>query len=261
MEIELSSLAAHNPGYTPPIAEQISALRSALADGPSLELERLKQVCRIWNVRIDNLDHKKQTHLALKFESRAYEYFNDEGTYLSDAETVDDEKKYRAARKLADFLSCELEFPPLEDSIIKDTLHEIVANLIFRKALIYREWQDAIGDAMIARDPDSPRRFRIIGFADFSKMLMLAHDESPWFKVLSSSLEDIDLAEPNPRDFRVQQIRKTAHAVAAMLIAIDEIGEPSPVKEKTLSAAKKLRAATSDATKPPTAKRSGEQRG
>jgi hypothetical protein len=242
MDIELSSLAAHNPGYTPPIAKQIAAFRSALADGPFVERDRLLQLCRIWSLKVDEQDEALLSRLGMRLEVKSHSLFDDEGTSLSKAAQLDHDKKQRAVRRLATYIAGELGVPQPADDVVDAALDEAVASLVYRDALIYREWQDAIGDAMIDRDSDSPRRFRIIGFAAFSELL--EKSEHPWIRVFATSLDDIDFEDPNPRDFRTQQIRKIANAVAAMLIAIHKTARPSPVADPALVAAEKLLTAT-----------------
>lgn len=226
MDIELNSLAAHNPGYTPPIAAQITAFRNALADGPVVERARLAKICSIWALDA-TMDEMGLARLAVSFEVKSHGAFGDEGADLRDAATLEHDKKLRALRSLADFLSDKLGRPALDDATLEATLDDAAASLVYREALIYREWQDAIGDAMIERDRDSPRRFRIIGFAEFSELI--ANSEHPWMKVFAGSLDDIDFEQPNPQDFRAHQLRKVANAAAAMIIAIDKKAKPSPV--------------------------------
>ena len=241
MDIELSSLAAHNPGYTPPIAAQISAFRNALAEGPVVERDRLVQVCGVWGFDTTAMDEKKLARLAARFEVKSHGAFGDEGSALRDAAKLERDKKLRALRALADFTAGELGLAALDNSTLEATLDDAAASLVYREALIYREWQDAIGDAMIERDRDSPRRFRIIGFAEFSKLI--GSSKQPWMKVFGGSLDDIDFEQPNPQDFRAHQLRKVANAAAAMVIAIDKKASPSPVKN-VLGTARKLLAAT-----------------
>lgn len=241
MDIELSSLAAHNPGYTPPIAAQIAAFRDALADGPVVERARLVQICDAWALDTTSMDEIGLARLAIRFEVKSHGAFGDEGAALRDAATLERDKKLRALRSLADFLAGELGRPALEDTTLEATLDDAAACLVYREALIYREWQDAIGDAMIERDKDSPRRFRIIGFAEFSQLI--ASSEHPWMKVFAGSLDDIDFEQPNSQDFRAHQLRNVANAAAAMVIAIDKKAKPSPVMN-VVETARKLLAAT-----------------
>jgi len=242
MDIELSSSAAHNPGYTPPIAKQIRAFQDALAEGPSVERDRLLQVCTLWGLDLTGKDEASLSRLAARFEVKSHSLFGAEGANLRDAVTLDRDKKRRAIRALADFIAGDLGLPALDDAVIDAALDEAAASLVYREALIYREWQDAIGDAMIDRDRDSPRRFRIIGYAEFSTLIESC--DQPWMKVFASSLDDIDFEQPNSRDFRAHQLRKIASAAAAMLIAIDKTGKPSPVQGHALPVARKLLAAT-----------------
>lgn len=241
MDIELSSLAAHNPSYSPPIAAQIKAFRDALADGPVVERARLLQICDLWTLDTTSKDEISLDRLAVRFEVKSHNAFGQEGADLRDAAALERDKKLRVLRSLADFLADELGLSALEDSKLEATLDDAAASLVYREALIYREWQDAIGDTMIERDRDSPRRFRIIGFAEFSKVI--ACSEHPWMKVFAGSLDDIDFEQPNPQDFRAHQLRKVANAAAAMVIAIDKEAKPSPVRN-VVATARKLLAAT-----------------
>lgn len=242
MDIELSTLAAHNPGYTPPIAAQISAFRNALAEGPVVERDRLVQVCAVWGFDTTRMVEKSLARLAARFEVKSHGAFGEEGSALRDAAKLERDKKLRALRVLADFTAGELGLATLDDASLEATLDDAAASLVYREALIYREWQDAIGDAMIERDRDSPRRFRIIGFAEFSKLI--GSSKQPWMKVFAGSLDDIDFEQPNPQDFRAHQLRKVANAAAAMVIAIDKKGKPSPLSTDVVETARKLLAAT-----------------
>ena len=100
MEIELSSLAAHNPAYTAPIAAQITAFRKALADGPDVERDRLLRICGVWGLDTTPMEEMNIAHLAGRFEVKSHSAFGDEGKALSDAVTMDHDKKLRALRCL-----------------------------------------------------------------------------------------------------------------------------------------------------------------
>jgi hypothetical protein len=125
---------------------------------------------------------------------------------------------------------------------VNRTAEKVIESLAYREALIYREWQDAIGDAMIYRDRDSPRKFRIIGFAEFSELIVKS--EHLWFQTFATSLDDIEFEQPDRRDFRAHQLRKIANAVGTMLIAIDKTAKTSPFSKETISVAEQLIQAT-----------------
>ena len=98
---------------------------------------------------------------------------------------------------------------------------------------------------MIERDPDSVRRFRIIGYEKFTRLL---ETDAPWFAVLSRSIDDIDFDEIDPSDFRSQQLRDLSAAVASILIGIAGTKDASLVDATTLEAAAGLQKAIAEAT-------------
>jgi len=73
----------------------------------------------------------------------------------------------------------------------------------YREALIYRDWQDAIGDAMPDKNPDSGRRFGIVGYEKFEEILK---GESLWMEVFRESVNDIDFESIDQNDFRAKQL-------------------------------------------------------
>lgn len=117
-------------------------------------------------------------------------------------------------------------------------MERAVGGMSYREALLYRDWQDALGDAMIERDPDSIRRFRIVGY---EKFMALLETESSWFKVLAKSIDDIDFDEIDPSDFRSQQLRDISAAVAAILIGIAQTKDSFLVDPGCLEAATRLK--------------------
>lgn len=91
---------------------------------------------------------------------------------------------------------------------------------------------------MIERDPDSVRRFRIIGFEKFTQLLVT---DAPWFKVLSRSINDIDFDKIDVSDVRAQQLRDVSMAVASILVGISKTRDVSLIDPASLEAATLLR--------------------
>lgn len=242
MDLELSSLAAHNPGYVPPIAKQIAAFRSALADGPDVERDRLLQLCEIWSLDITNIPEATLAKVAIRVEVKLHALIAEQKTDLKTMLAEQNRGQDWVVGELAKFAAAELGVPSLAMDAAYRSTTKVMESLAYREALIYREWQDAIGDAMIDRDRDSPRKFRIIGFAAFSELI--AKSEHLWFQVFATSLDDIDFEKPDRRDFRAHQLRKVANAVGAMVIAIDKAAPKSPFSKETVEAAGTLAEAT-----------------
>jgi hypothetical protein len=118
---------------------------------------------------------------------------------------------------------------------------DLVGCLGYREALIYREWQDAIGDAVITKDEhSSARRYRIIGFQQFEEMLVSG--AFSWVEPLREFIEDIDFDMPDASDERHQHLRDLAKAVAELLIAISTSSHGALVNPDALARAQLVRA-------------------
>ncbi|WP_145206672.1 hypothetical protein [Sphingobium sp. B2] len=242
MDLELSALAAHNPGYVPPIATQIAVFRSALADGPDVERDRLVQLCQIWSIDITQIPEETLAKVAIRVEVKLHALIAHQNSDLKTMLAKKNCGQEWVVIELAKFVSKELGMKRVAQDAASRSTDKVMESLAYREALIYREWQDAIGDAMIDRDRDSPRKFRIIGFAAFSDLI--AKSEHLWFQVFATSLDDIDFEQPDRRDFRAHQLRKIANAVAAMVTAIDQTAATSPYSPEVVAVAGKLTDAT-----------------
>ena len=111
----------------------------------------------------------------------------------------------------------------------------------YREALVYRDWQDAIGDAMLEKDPDSVRRFRIIGYEKFEEILK---GESLWMEVFRESINDIDFESIDPNDFRAKQLKDLAASVSQVLISLSQTEEKDLINGSALQVANKIIALT-----------------
>ena len=246
MNLELRALPRGKTNVATPISKQIAAFQKALADGPHVELHRLTRLSALWGIDLTRLDQTCQAALAMRFEVEAHTAT--EGKLKSDPDhlrSLPVDKKLEICRRLAAYLAKETGGKAPDDDVVRETVERAVGGLSYREALLYRDWQDALGDAMIERDPDSVRRFRIIGYEKFTRLL---ETDAPWFAVLSRSIDDIDFDEIDPSDFRSQQLRDLSAAVASILIGIAGTKDASLVDATTLEAAAGLQKAIAEAT-------------
>lgn len=238
MDRELSSLPRRNPAKSPSIAVEITAFRKALAEGTSVEQERLGRLCAIWSLDASTLTDAARARLAMRVEIKAHELAGIAAAAdLATVANLSPTKQKKLCLDLSAFVAAELDLSPPPADLVAWAVAAVLDSLVFREALIYRDWQDALGDAMIEPDEDSARRFRIIGYAAFEALL--EKGETPWMRVLAASIEDIDLEQLDPKDFRTHQLRRLARAAAAILVAASR---PSggPVDPAALGAARAL---------------------
>jgi hypothetical protein len=239
INLELNSLAQGTSRFTTPLAKAISNFQSALADGPHTELRRLENLCTSWNLNIANRSLPENESLAVDLEIEYYKVaglrLKEDPDYLLD---LSDPMKLECCTALAGFLCERLKIKPLSPEFVKERAQSALESLAYQESLIYREWQEAIGDAMLVAEQGPIRKFRIIGYADFTKLL---RTKSPWISAFRTSIDDINFAIIDKRDVRRQQLVKLSKAVADMLSAIAETEDKDLVDSAALAVGKQLR--------------------
>jgi hypothetical protein len=240
LDLELDALPRGASGFLTPVSKAISEVQSALADGPDVETFRLEQMCAIWGIDIQSLDEKGRKSLATRLEIRLYESAGDSLKHDSNhLKNLEGDKKLEVCFGLCDFLCKELKRAPLPKEIVRETLHQAIAGLSYREALIYRDWQQAIGDAMLEVDKDSVRRFKVIGFEQFEKVLA---GDSLWMEVFRDSIVDIDFEAVDPNDYRAKQLKSLASGVANVLLSLASTEDRDLVDPNILDIAERLAA-------------------
>ena len=236
MQLELNALPKGGRGFSEGVGNAIEAVRRALADGPEVELLRLRRLCELWT--LGSAPEAKEAALAADLERRLYAEAGDQlrhdSRYLQQLERP---AKIRICRILADFLCGSLGRAALPQAVLEETVETAIVGMSYREALIYRDWQDAIGDLMLVRDEDSERRYALVGFADFSDLL----DQSTlWMEVFRESIVDIDFEAVDLTDFRAKQLSALSAAVAEITIALAQTEHRDLVPRETLDQAGRL---------------------
>jgi hypothetical protein len=240
LDLELDALPRGASGFLTPVSGALSDVQSALADGPDVEILRLKQMCSVWSIDIDSLDDKRRKSLATRFEIRLYELAGNSLKHDSNhLKSLGHDKKLEVCLGLCEFLCKELRRAPLDRGIIEETLNRAVAGLSYREALIYRDWQQAIGDAMLELDKESVRRYKVIGFEQFEKVLV---GESLWMEVFRDSIVDIDFESVNPNDYRATQLKSLAVGAAKVLLCLASTEDKDLVDPAVIKVAEQLAA-------------------
>lgn len=238
IEIELSSLKKPNPNSSDTIIAKLAKVRSAFAEGHKVEDLRLAGLLRLWNLPppTDEVRNK----LAADLEVTLFDLAGDklEGSSrglpaLARSDQLD------VVYGLATFLCSRLGISQLLPSQVEETQHQAIAAITFREALIYRDWQDAIGDEMLEPDTLSERRYRVVGYEKFCNLLA---SDKPWFRVLRESIVDIDFDQRNPNDFRAKQLRDLAVGIAEVYQSIGH-SMKDMVVPATVAAAKRVQEA------------------
>jgi hypothetical protein len=130
-------------------------------------------------------------------------------------------KQGELVREMARSVTAMLQRPPVPDDLLVRTRPAALACMAVRSAWIYRDWQAAIGDLMIREIDDAVRRYDIIGYGAFESLF---RDQGQvWIGRLRDLVVGLDVARPDPSDFRLEQLRRVACAVGSLICAIERL--------------------------------------
>lgn len=236
IQLELNALPKAKLGLADRVGAALEKVRKALGDGPEVEVLRLNRLLTTWD--LGEVPAHKTAQLAAELERKLYAEAGNElkhdARYLQNLERSE---KVRVCRSLADFLAQAQGRARLTNALLEEKVESAIAGMSYREALIYRDWQDAIGDAMLIRDEDSERRYKIVGYAEFASILA---GPEPWFEVFRESIIDIDFDEVDVMDYRATQLSFLSSAVAETVSALSEAGHSDLLSKETGVVARQL---------------------
>lgn len=153
LNLELSALPRGGFGVASPFLPALGKVQSALADGHDVEETRIRSFCAACDIDLNGVPDADVAILAARFEVEMYSIVGDEikGSHRHLVDSSDLQQEF-IGRGLLRLLS-DNGFPhSLDDDAFRAALPKMIACLGYREALIYREWQESIGDAVIVKD-------------------------------------------------------------------------------------------------------------
>jgi len=239
ISLELSALPHGASGFVTPISSAIASFQKALADGQNVELHRLEQLCDVWGLDVLRLPEERKNRLATRLEVRLYALAGDRiKKEPAELKKLANDDKLKICTGIAQFLYGEFNLKPPTPETISEKINTAIDAMTYREALIYRDWQDAIGDSLIERDEDSSRRYKIIGFEKFVSLLTASTHS--WFVVFREGINDINFEVIDPNDFRTIQLKNLAISVSEILIAISNTSDSDLLDPEALQIARQL---------------------
>lgn len=244
---ELNALEADAAGFSESVRQALEKVRKALADGPDVEILRLRKLLDVW--QLGDVAPDREAKVAEELERRLYAESGDQlkhdASYLQNISRQD---KVRICRSLADFLAVAQGRSKTSQAFLEERIEAAIISMSYREALVYRDWQDSIGDSMLVRDRDSDRKFGIIGYAEFSELMK---SQDMWIEVFRNSIVDIDFDAVDTMDYRATQLASLSVAVADIVIAISSSEHKDLIESSTKAEAQKLLAQPCGARVPP----------
>ncbi len=218
--------------------EALNAYEAALADGPSVEIERLKRFCSLWGLRMPEKD-AEAARLGVVVEQVTDRVCAD----LSLAKCTDatPHGAIVLCQAVAKELCHELGASPIPEGAIRETAERGHQILNIREAWVFRDWQSAIGDLMLLPLAGASRRFDVIGYGDFEdKYIQRSEPYAKWLDRVADVIDDLDVRLLQSDDARVVQIQNLTRAVAQTILALAAVDHGAMFSSGTLSLAKRL---------------------
>lgn len=129
---------------------------------------------------------------------------------------------------------------PRPRRLSRSDYRSLVPLLDAREAWIYRDWQAAIGDLLLANALEGPRAYDVIGYRVFEQIHEIGTDEEKkWIQRLNALLEDVSMSSPPHADARPDVLRAACRACGLIIVAVDYLQRGrSPISSGRLKAAR-----------------------
>lgn len=188
--------------------------QAALADGKSIEFQKLDRLAELWG--IGKVAPDKRDFTAVTIENEIDKRL---GSH-----------KHRGAQSLPASEQRELlgaVYTIVQKAILEPSIDQVrdvslddvaIGVLSLRQTWIYRDWQAAIGDAMLVYEDSGPKKFRVLGFGEFEELWI---DSQPlWLSRVSGLFLDFDVGKPDETDSRREQLLRIMATSADLIVRL-----------------------------------------
>lgn len=239
---ELSQLEPHKGTTQAELEAAIRGFQKALADGPMVEIERVRRLISLWRLPPPGSDDEIAA-VAIELENELGSLIESAG--CRDFQDLAVDAKTDAVRKASQLLCARAGRKELSAEVLRSTQAQAFDAIAIREAWLYRDWQSAIGDLML-KDVESgagSRRFEVLGFGEFERLCTdRENSHREWISRLSAIFDQIDLTVEDPADYRPKQLQDVLVSTASVYLALvrSEDEELMKAKEASMKMAKGL---------------------
>jgi hypothetical protein len=233
---ELLFLPEINPKEAKNLDFALQRFGSALAEGGHIETLRVKALIGLWGTGSDVMPDSIVS-AGIQVDRQLKGFLHENG--VSSASDLSYEDRLRVSRLLADLITKALGCERPSDTVIRETLDRGLIYLSVREAWIYRDWQAAIGDAMLREAEPGPRLFEVIGYKEFEALCNGGQESDRiWLRRLNAVIDDLDTLGDHLEDARIEQLWDVHIATAEMIRALHQVdAKRSKITPATLAAA------------------------
>lgn len=216
-KLEESHLQAPSKELNKAINKHIETFRTSLADGQGVEMEVARKIAQLLQIE------EEKTGLLERFSVQIDHLVQEAITpkqrlLLSECCDEEQEKFLTSLSKLIKEIFCK----QIDSEALKEL--DVIRITSVRLGLIYRDWQQAIGDLMTVKN-SSPngRGYDVISYLKFEEILCGEPClKQKWLFRTMRLFEDLDVSKENEFDNRVAQLKQVKKALEHLLEALEK---------------------------------------
>ncbi|WP_298877062.1 hypothetical protein [uncultured Microbacterium sp.] len=208
----------------------LDRLAAALADGQHMEVLRVAKAAEQLGLELQD-DALEEVGQKLDFELDRFVHSRGRRRIR--------ELPRRGQRRAVAIAVSAISGRDARDRSLEYRWEDLVPALDAREAWIYRDWQSAIGDLMLIDAPEGPRKYDVVGYREFERLLESGNEEQrKWLDRLGRLFEDLDMSKSPSEDARIGSVRAMYRACGEIILAVDKLdGRRSPVDDALKNAA------------------------
>jgi hypothetical protein len=230
LKLEQSSILLNHSTRDSTLSHLVAKFESSLADGPHVEVAIIRGLSSLWAIDLPS-EPGELASIARKCDQARNLIF---GNTLRDSSKAELKE---SIRDVANALCSCTRSQFLSDEILFETIERAKNILSPKQALIYRDWQSAIGDTVIYEAKDSIRKFDVIGYAEFESKI---ESKNKWINIVIELFNDVDL-NCIQNDYRVKQLYEILRASSSIIIEINNLDiDSKPFTVQNINDAKRV---------------------
>jgi hypothetical protein len=186
--------------YNSKLQDSISKFKSVLADGAFVEESILKDLSKLFDLKLSNITENKKSDLALKIEKIIFSYLPD--NLKTGVLELPAQDKIELLKDILIAISTETRDVVPSDEVIFQNLGTSINEIARRYFWIYRDWQSTIGEEMMVEAKSSHRQYRILSYSEYLEK----KENNNWLSISDKLFLDLDPSKCDKYDVRVNQL-------------------------------------------------------
>lgn len=212
------------------VSHSMEEMASALADGQTVEMYVAKAICSILNIDLAHLSQDALFKFSVQVDELVQKYVTNRSVnFIADLPSGEQEDFIRDVVAL---------IPSFSGSLLTKTQCEaIIKEVSVKLGLIYRDWQQAIGDLMVERNDGSDLSHGVIGYRQFENIMSMpeSNEERKWVAKAERVFQGLDLRAEHRMDSRIHQLKRLYGHAYKLMVVLNDLDEKSkPVKPDRL---------------------------